>query len=172
MRKTIQELVDKKGQSSKFTEKELVTNGELFLKWLKELNFEPKLKYKEDNLYVASYLYWITRIERRVVFENLLKTYNISNEETSRRVFRYLYKRLEHSLYYFALKNRKKIKNIKLIKNNWVIFEIDELNLVFFSGYKLLKALNIRIDEIEKIDKEQIDDYSKKVLITLVDSIS
>lgn len=169
MKKTIQELVDKKGQSHTFTEKELVVKGEIFLRWLKELKFEPKLKYSEDRLYIASYLYWITRIERRVVFEKFLTESGLVNAENSKRIFKYLYKRLEHSLYSLAMRHRNKIKNIKLVKNNWITFEIEGLGYTFFSGYKLLKALNIKIGEI---NKEENDDYSKKVLITLVDSLS
>lgn len=168
MKKSIDELISKKNQLFSKESKDLVIKGELFLKWLIDLKFEPKLKYQSDNLYIASYLYWITRIERRAVFEQYLKQQNMDNKENSRRIFKYLYKRLEHSLYLLALKNRSRIINIKIIKNNWVSFKIEGINYTFFSGSKLLSTMNLKLDELKQCN---IDEYAEKVLLTLVNCI-
>lgn len=168
MDKSIKCLVNKKNKLKAHKDKDLVLKGEIFIKWLKEFNFEPKLKYKQDNLYMASYLYWITRIERRVVLERLLEHYNISNKENSKRIFKYLYKRLEHSLYALVVKNRNNIKNIRTAKKDWMIFDIEGINYTFFGSYKMLRSLNIDLSSVKNIRKTL---YNNNVFLTAIEAI-
>lgn len=168
MDKSIKCLVNKKNKLKSHNDKDLVLKGEIFIKWLKELNFEPKLKYRQDNLYMASYLYWITRIERRTALERVLEHYNILNKENSKRVFKYLYKRLEHSLYALVVKNRNNIKNIRVAKKDWMIFDIEGINYSFLGSYKMLKSLNIDLNSVKNIRKTA---YNTKVFLTAIESI-
>ncbi len=108
---------------------------------IKTAKHSIKIKYTSKYANLVTYYYWLARIERRMVFEYEFQRMNLASRARSRRVFRYLSKKMRESLFQAIMKHGTEIENVYNIEGKLIGLRLCGIEgHLFFSTPDLVAA--------------------------------
>lgn len=107
---------------------------------------------------LAAYYYWLSRIERRMVFELFFQRDGLSGQIRIDRVMTFLVEKANKALFRAIMKHNWKVNSVNVLSGRCARIRLDGLDgHKFYCSIDLLRACGLEVTE----NNSGVDDYEK-----------